>query len=136
MPLYNWEKCQEGQIHYVNKDLRPRQTDLEQWLKLYNEYLERYGVAAQTEEYLKRKVHLTKLRYQYILSNDVFLLNNIKVAEIELKTLDPSKHEGMDTTEILIHLSKWLGYRVDTKLISVVEFKKMIEEYVRSNKEK
>jgi hypothetical protein len=64
------------------------------------------------------------------------LLNNIEIAQIELEQLDPSKHDGMTIQQVLIYLSKWLGYRIDTKLVTIVEFKEMQEQYVRSSKEK
>lgn len=136
MPLFNWEKCQEGQLHYVNKDKKPRKNDAEQWIMLYNEYLNRYGVGNQLERYLTQKILLAKLRLQYITTNDVFLLNNIEIAKIELKELDPKKHEGLTTKQTLVHLSKWIGYRVNPLIVTIVEYKEMLEEYVRSNKEK
>lgn len=136
MPLYNWEKCQEGHLQYANRDHKPRETDIENWVRLYNEYLERYGLGEQLERYLSQKAHLTKLRLTYIQTNNVFLLNNIEIAQIELEQLDPSKHDGMTIQQVLIYLSKWLGYRIDTKLVTIVEFKEMQEQYVRSSKEK
>lgn len=136
MPLYFWEKCQEGKLQFVNKDRKPRPYDADVWLVLYNEYLDRYGLGEQLDRYLTQKIHLAKLRLAYIQTNNVFLLNNIDIAQIELNQLDPSKHEGMSTAQVVVHLSKWIGYRIDTRAITVVEFKEMLEEYVRSNKEK
>ena len=136
MPLFNWEKCQAGELHFVNIDRKPRKDDAEQWIRLYNEYLERYGLGEQLDRYLAQKVHLAKLRLQYITSNNVFLLNSIEIAQIELDQLDPRKHEGLSTKQVLVHLSKWIGYQVNAMNITIVEFKEMLEEYVRSNKEK
>ena len=136
MPLFNWEKCQEGHLQYANRDHKPRETDIENWVRLYNEYLERYGLGEQLDRYLAQKVHLAKLRLQYITSNNVFLLNSIEIAQIELEQLDPRKHEGLSTKQVLVHLSKWIGYQVNAMNITIVEFKEMLEEYVRSNKEK
>lgn len=136
IPLYNWEKCQEGELHYINKDHKSSESDAENWVNLYNQYIEKYGLGDQLDRYLSQKVHLAKLRLQYITTNNVFLLNNIEVAQIELEQLDPRKHDGMSTTQVLIHLSKWLGYHVNPKVITIVEFKEMLNAYVGSNKEK
>ena len=135
-PLYNWEKCQIGEFRYVCKDAKSTKFDQVIWLKLYNEYLERFGIGEGLEQFLKLKLHVIKLRLQFIQTNDLFLLNQIKVAEAQMSSADPSKLHGMTTQQCLVHLSKWMGAMVKAKDITIVEFKEMFEEYVRSNKEK
>lgn len=133
-PLYNWEKCQSGDMRYVNRDAKSTKFDEIIWLKLYNEYLERFGIGEGLEYFLKLKIHLVKLRLQFIQTNDLFLLNQIKVAEAQMISADPSKLQGMTTQQCLVHLSKWMGTIVRAKEITIVEFKEMFEEYARSNK--
>lgn len=133
-PLYNWEKCQSGDMRYVNRDAKSTKYDEIIWLKLYNEYLERFGIGEGLEYFLKLKIHLVKLRLQFIQTNDLFLLNQIKVAEAQMISADPSKLQGMTTQQCLVHLSKWMGAIVKAKEITIVEFKEMFEEYARSSK--
>lgn len=133
-PLYNWEKCQSGDMRYVNRDAKSTKYDEIIWLKLYNEYLERFGIGEGLEYFLKLKIHLVKLRLQFIQTNDLFLLNQIKVAEAQMISADPSKLQGMTTQQCLVHLSKWMGTIVRAKEITIVEFKEMFEEYARSSK--
>ena len=133
-PLYNWEKCQSGDMRYVNQDAKSTKYDEIIWLKLYNEYLERFGIGEGLEYFLKLKIHLVKLRLQFIQTNDLFLLNQIKVAEAQMISADPSKLQGMTTQQCLVHLSKWMGTIVRAKEITIVEFKEMFEEYARSSK--
>lgn len=133
-PLYNWEKCQSGDMRYVNRDAKSTKFDEIIWLKLYNEYLERFGIGEGLEYFLKLKIHLVKLRLQFIQTNDLFLLNQIKVAEAQMISADPSKLQGMTTQQCLVHLSKWMGAIVKAKDITIVEFKEMFEEYARSSK--
>lgn len=133
-PLYNWEKCQNGDMRYVNRDAKSTKFDEIIWLKLYNEYLERFGIGEGLEYFLKLKIHLVKLRLQFIQTNDLFLLNQIKVAEAQMISADPSKLQGMTTQQCLVHLSKWMGAIVKAKDITIVEFKEMFEEYARSSK--
>lgn len=133
-PLYNWEKCQSGDMRYVNRDAKSTKFDEIIWLKLYNEYLERFGIGEGLEYFLKLKIHLVKLRLQFIQTNDLFLLNQIKVAEAQMISADPSKLQGMTTQQCLVHLSKWMGTIVRAKEITIVEFKEMFEEYARSSK--
>ena len=133
-PLYNWEKCQSGDMRYVNRDAKSTKFDEIIWLKLYNEYLERFGIDEGLEYFLKLKIHLVKLRLQFIQTNDLFLLNQIKVAEAQMISADSSKLQGMTTQQCLVHLSKWMGAIVRAKEITIVEFKEMFEEYARSSK--
>jgi hypothetical protein len=133
-PLYNWGKCQSGDMRYVNRDAKSTKYDEIIWLKLYNEYLERFGIGEGLEYFLKLKIHLVKLRLQFIQTNDLFLLNQIKVAEAQMISADPSKLQGMTTQQCLVHLSKWMGTIVRAKEITIVEFKEMFEEYARSSK--
>ena len=62
------------------------------------------------------------------------MLNQIKVAEAQMISADPSKLQGMTTQQCLVHLSKWMGTIVRAKEITIVEFKEMFEEYARSSK--
>lgn len=133
MPLYNWEKCQNGKLSYVNFDAVPREDDALNWLNLYNQYLDRFGLGAEMEKYLQIKQYLTALRLAFVQSGDAFLLNQIAIEEINLKNADPSKHEGMSIDQCLYHLRKELGW-IDKKKITIVDFKISLSEYVRSNK--
>lgn len=132
-PLDRWEKCQGGDLRYINEDAQPTEHDSERWVMMYNRYLEKFGIDEQLEKYLQIKEHLTKLRCAYIENPDDMLLNQIEIEQINLKELDPSKHDGMSIDQCLVHLSKWLGYHVKKSGISIVEFRNLLEEYARAN---
>lgn len=134
IPLDNWDKCQNGDIKHVTRDGKSTERDGEVWVMLYNQYLERFGISEQLEMYLDVKMHLTRLRCLWIQTGDDMILNQIAIEEINLSNLDPTKTEGMSTDQCLVHLSKWLGYHVKKKEITIVEFKNLMNEYERSNK--
>jgi len=62
------------------------------------------------------------------------ILNQIAIEETNLAQLDPSRHDGMTTDQCLVHLSKWLGFKLRKSEITIVEFKNYMIEYVRGNK--
>ena len=136
LPLYNWDKCTEGELKYVTRDGKSTEHDGVVWVQLYNEYLNKFDISLDFDEYLKACILLTELRCAFIESGDDSILNQIAIEELTLARLDPSKHEGMSTGECLVHLSKWLGYHLKAKEITIVEFKNLMLEYVRVNKKK
>ena len=132
--LYNFDKCQGGEFRYVNVDEKPTGKDEKNWLRLYNQYLERFGLGEDFDKYMTCKQQLIKLRCEFLLTGDKMLLNYINIEEVNLEKLDPSKTQGMTIDQCLVHVSKWLGQIVSKKKITVVEFKNLVEEYVRSGK--
>ena len=117
----------------MNKDGKGREGDLDKFIALQNEYLERFGMSSNMKKFLEIKVYLTELRAQYILTKNKMLLNQIEIEEINLNNADPSSEEGMTTGQMLVHLRKWTGIWIDKKKITIVEFRELTDEYVRSN---
>lgn len=132
-PLDRWEKCQGGDLRFINEDAKPTEHDAERWVMMYNKYLKKFGIDDQLEKYLQVKEHLIRLRCAYIENPDDMLLNQIEIEQINLKALDPSKFEGMTIDQCLVHLSKWLGYHVKKSAISIIEFRNLLDEYGRAN---
>lgn len=128
-PLYNWEKCQKGELNFVNADCKPTEKDGEQWIDLYNQYLAMFGLGEELEKWLNIKIHLTELRLQFVQSGDKMLLNYIKIAEQDMNKLDPTRIEGMTINQCLVHLNKWMGQWINKKQITIVEFKHLMTEY-------
>lgn len=136
LPLYNWTKCTDGDYRYVTRDGKSTKFDALVWVRLYNEYLERFDISDSFAEYLKTCIFLTELRCAFIESGDDSLLNQIAIEEVRLSKQDPSLHEGMSVEECLAQLSRWQGYHIKIKEITIVEFKTLMLDYVRVNQKK
>ena len=52
MPMFNWVKCGDGDLKYVTIELidEPKQNQI-QYDKLYDQYLERFGLSDEFERY-------------------------------------------------------------------------------------
>lgn len=133
-PLFNWIKCNDGKLEFVHLQRKITPLNEVKFIELYNQYLERFGLGKDYEKYIKLKKKLINLKLEFVKTGDASLLNQIDFEEARLKQLDPSKTQGMDIGQCLVHLSKWSGYWIDTKKITVVEFKNLFNEYVASNK--
>jgi len=134
MPLYNWRKCAKGEIQYSRKDLTKgnEKEDQEYWLLVYDDYLSTFGIGKEYQSILDLKKEIALLQCEFVISGDNFLRNEIRRLENELKELTEKKAE-VDTDEILIHLGKWQGFRVDQKNTTVKEFFKLIEVFKKAN---
>lgn len=136
MPLLNWEECEKGNVQFVNKHRKSTKHDVNRWANLYNQYLDRFGLGHNFEEIIRLKRKLIRLRCAYIENGNKKLLNQIIVDEKKLLSLEGGAIDGLTIDETLIHLSKWLGYRIDKKVISIVEYKSLLDEYGRTHKKK
>ena len=134
MPLYNWQECEKGNIKFVNKDHVSRQNDIEIWSILYNQYLERFGLGDDLSEIIRLKKKLIALRCSYIINGNKKILNQIAIDEANLLKLEGLSVNGLTMDETLVYLSKWLGYRLDKKVITIVEYKTLVDEYGRAHK--
>jgi len=134
MPLYNWQECEKGNIKFVNKDHVSRKNDIEIWSILYNQYLERFGLGVDFSEIIRLKRKLIALRCSYIINGNKKILNQIAIDEANLLKLEGLSVNGLTMDETLVYLSKWLGYRLDKKVITIVEYKTLVDEYGRAHK--
>lgn len=138
IPLYNWEKCGAGKFEYIQKGkIKPDlKSDFHYYELLFNKYLKAYGLDEKYEKYLNDSEKYAKLIVRYLRSGDAFLKNEIRILEVEIKKNDPMNYKGMTIDESLIWLSKFIGYRVNKRDITVAEYKEMLKAYGTGNKEK
>lgn len=136
IPLFNWEKCLEGQFHFMRLERSKTQdtSDIKAFYKLYDKYLDRYDLSSEHKRYVEAQKHLIELRLQYVETGNEFLLNYIAIAEIDVANLEPTKEGGMTIGQTITLLSKWMGQWIDKKKITLEEYKDLIQEYERSNK--
>ena len=56
MPLYNWIKCNKGNIEFTRKSKRGTKIqDYINWKLIYNEYLKDFGFDVRYKKYLEAK---------------------------------------------------------------------------------
>lgn len=130
MPLYNWHKCINGDFYYARVD--EKQIDLPEcenvFKKIYESYMNTFGIDKRYKERVDIIKKIALLQCDYLISKDQFKLTQIEVenAKLDFFKADTSNNVTLQTT--LIHLSKWLGYRLDWKQVSVYEYYTLLEE--------
>jgi len=139
MPLENWIKITEdGEYQYVCKN--PDDVigvDLaEAWYKINDEYINRYGLGPLYMRLLKKMKEKAILELNYVQSRDRFKLTEISLAEAELRSMMSNRGEGIGIREALIHLSKYMGFRLNPKEITVSEFFNIRDKHGKENQQK
>jgi hypothetical protein len=136
MPLYNWEKCQNGDLSFcrVNNDETSDALDHKAWEILNYEYMEVFGISRHHRKYLELQKRKTLLELELIETGNRFLNNRIRQVSDEINNVfkkDDGKAMSYDSS--LIYLSKFMGFNVNKKEITVMRYFTMIQEYGKKN---
>lgn len=136
IPLFNWVKINAGNLHFIKKndDCEFTEEELsEAWDILFDDYLEKRGLGKAYKKLLEVMKKKTILQCEYIISGDLFKLTEIEIEEEKLKQLISKDGTDMSVEKSLVFLSKWIGYRLDWKIITLTEYYIILEEYGKAN---
>lgn len=112
-----------------------------QWIKLYDEYLSRFGAGKSYDKYMQLNVELINARLDFVVKRDRKILN--KVDRIEAKIQNMLLNNGSTYTphQVLFHLSKFAGQKLSLKettvseyFTAIAEYEKHIDEISKNNK--
>lgn len=138
MPLYNWVKVtEEGELKYVCKDINkaiPQQCD-EAWTMVYDDYIKRYGLSKLYKRLLEVKRRKAVLECEYVITKDRFKLTLIEIEEQNIEQMLNNKGEGVSINKALVYLSKWVGYRLDPREVTTLEYFNIMDLYGKENKQ-
>ena len=68
------------------------------------------------------------LQCDFVIEESRYLLNEIKSLQKEIMDLLTNKSKG-DRDGLVIHLEKWLGFRINEKEITANKFYKIVREF-------
>jgi len=107
---------------------------IEAWAKIYDQYLFRFGLNKKYERYLQAMVRRAELQTDYVMTKDKFKLTEIEIQDAKIANLEAHFGSGETIEVVLVYVSKWLGYRINTREISVLEYFVILDEYGKANK--
>lgn len=140
MPLFNWIQCNEGNFQFVrveaNTDQEPTEKDVKNWFVIYDQYLKKYGLGKKYKRLLDVMKKKALLELEFILTRERFKITQIEVEEANLKAMLANKGNGMTIEQTLVHLSRWVGYQLNTKKITVAEYFNILDQYGKENTKK
>lgn len=135
IPLYNFEKCLEGDYRFVCKS-KPEKwgiDEAEAFSLLYEKYVQKYQ-KQELESKIRTLKAVIQLQCMYIETKDDYFLTQIDIKKAQMpkqKDVQPN-----NTQSTLTVLSKWMGFRLNPREITVDEFYSIVENYGRANKKK
>jgi len=126
LPIFNWWKINQGDYTYVFKEKREiKEKELETILSLYRDLLAQYvkeiGVSGNYKRVLMQQKEIARLKLNYIATMDKTLFTEIDIAQRELKDLIGNE-ETVDFNETKAFVDKQLGFRIDPRTTSVLEY--------------
>ena len=135
-PLYNWEKLLDGEFKFIRKNNKKKEVDVQDMVhfyKLYDKYIEKYGLSKEHSKYVAQQKQLIELKLDFLETGNKFMLTQIEIANRKLDELRPKKEGGLTIGQQVVILSKWMGQWFDKRKRTVTEYKDLIKEYERAN---
>lgn len=122
LPISIWFKINETNNYnlLIKNRLIPFSNCEKQWIKIYDEFIARIGLNDDYKEYLETTKRIAIMQCNYILSPspaDKVSINR-ELRELEERT----KGKTIKYNEIIAHVSKMQGYRIESNKVSVWEF--------------
>lgn len=141
MPIHNWMKVHEtSNLAYVaklsNYNDPPKMEPgllLTQWKVLYSEYITEFGIHQKYRDYLEKQIHIAQLKCDLVITDDATLKTFIRAEQAELESMIKDK-EKVKYMEIVAALSRFAGFRIDTKAVTVLEYYSYIRDFEKANK--
>lgn len=132
--MFNWIKLNDGELKYIRRPgSKDQGRDEEMWMNLYNQHIEINGLSDLFMRLMKVKKEKALLEVDFVLTRDRFKLTEISIQETKLEGMMANAGEGLTIEQSLIHLSRWLGYKINSKEMSAKEYFEILREYGKEN---
>lgn len=137
MTLDFWIYATGGDYRYsrefVEKDSEQTAEDVENWFRLYDQYIDKYGFSDKYKKTLKLMKKKALLDLKFVQTRDRFTLMLIEIEEKKILDLMKDNGKGMTVEASLIPLSKWFGSMLRARDLTVTEYNNLLEHYGRNN---
>lgn len=141
LPLENWFECSDGNLEFtrINQEQGTKADDKKAWEEIYNSFIQLIGL----DENFIRYIDLLKSRALKQLEfvegikdgkRDRKLMNGIREISARITAYEKTLSFGSsDRYELLQHLGKMQGYRIDPLTTKTIEYFKLIDKLKKQN---
>lgn len=134
MPIWNWWKIHETKdfkylIHNKKKVTKHAPLIFD---KLYSDFIRTFGVSDNYKEYLDKLKEIEIAKIDMVVENDRSMETFIEVMEVELEDIK-AVTSGGTYMETAIAVEKNMGFKINTKEISVFEYYSYIKSLEKAN---
>ena len=132
LPIWNWNKIQNTSnldFLLINKSNKKNKyvKDLESiWLKIQNEYIDRYDVSDVYKKLIEIKSNIALHKIDFYLYNKKVARTYWRIEEIKLKDLLSDKETSFESS--LIAIKRYMGFNLNPKTTTVMEYFDYIKE--------
>lgn len=136
MILKKWWACMDGDYSNCRIDIEKEQTeqeDWEAWCIIHDSYLAEFGISSDSEQINDLRRQIIILQCEYIIDENNYLRNEIRRLKSELIDILDRKTGG-DREDMLVHLEKWIGFRLNENEITVRKYYKVLSNYEKEIK--
>lgn len=129
LPMWNWNKIHETKnLNYLlkKKDYKNlpnifKKTLVDNWLDLNQQVFDEFGMSDKYEQYIRLTKLQIQLRCEKVIQEDRFLINEVNVLQVDIDALFSDK-ENQSFDQVMVGLEKYLGFRLDSKKITVRKY--------------
>lgn len=132
MPIFNWYKITTGDYSYMlvkKKKIDEKETEYlkKKFTQLYDQYILMFGFNEQFLEVLRKKKEICMLMIRKAETKDKSINTLIRLAQEELQHLEGDTPSATSNFyEIKAHVEKKVGFQIDIRRTSVVEYKSLL----------
>ena len=125
----------EGEYKYIVKDGKCEDESklIEAFDSLYSDYLKRIGLADKQKALVDMQKRLIITRCEYVATKNRKLLNKIDQLEAKIENAKKNNGETIKPEIIIMYLSKFLGFKIDIKKDTTLEYFYWINEYKKQS---
>jgi hypothetical protein len=132
LPAFNWFRCTKTQdltFLLVDRKKKADKELLEEvFQKLNDQLINELGVSDEYLNYLHKLRSYNLAKCQYLISQNNFDLTLMNIAKTELEQIQKQMSSGAKSGNEKISAERILGFRIDLKDISVIEYYDYIKE--------
>lgn len=144
LPIYNWFKIKsENNLKWLQKgsDYLLTKKNTQKAIAIFDliqdEFIKSFGINEEYKYVLEKQRDLLILKSDLILQEDTSLLTFIEIAEKELELIssdDKQSPNGINDGKV--NIEKYLGFKIDLKTTTVLEYYSYVEDIKKTNKQK
>lgn len=144
LPIYSWFKIHEtNDLTWLLID-KPEKVILSKkelnslfaaWNIIFNEYIDTFGIPEKMKQILELKRDIQILKWELLLEKDRYYETFIDLKELQLKDLIKNEYTEK-VNDVKVYIEKFIGFRIDEKIISVKEYYTYAEALKKENESK
>jgi hypothetical protein len=134
--LENWWQVQMGNLKYTRKNINigTKKQDEKAYERINDSYIMEFGIDKTQKEVIELQRRIAILQCDFVIEEQRFLQNEIKRLQVEILELLTNTN-GQDRDGLVIHLEKWLGFRINEKEITANKFYKIVREFEKEQEQ-